>query len=191
MQSSAALQLLRRDTLWVPCLVLALILALHLYPLSIDALDYNYDKLFAEPWRILSTHFIHLNTAHMVSNALVFALIAYLFRTSIAGRVLLNVVVFSALFAALVPWLLGQQTSFIGLSGVLHGMLAYTAVRMLQSRNRWGIALALGLVIKILLDLTLDRSSLWLGADIAAYAHLGGIIGGLIAVPALRTRSNA
>jgi rhomboid family GlyGly-CTERM serine protease len=188
MQSSTALQLIRRDTLWVPCLILALMIALHFYPIPLSSVDYNYDQLFAEPWRLLSAHFVHLHFTHMLSNALMFALISFLFRAYIAGRVLLNVVLFSAVFAALVPWLVGQQTSFVGLSGVLHGILAFAAVIMLQRGNRWGIAVLVGLGIKVLLDLVLDRNAPWLGAEIAAYAHLGGLLGGLIAIPGTRKR---
>lgn len=189
MQSSTALQLIRRSSLWVPCLILAVLLTLHVYPLSVASLDYNYDLLFAEPWRLLSAHFVHLNLTHLLSNAVIFALFSYLFRSYMAGRVLFNVVLFSAVFAALIPWLLGQQASFIGLSGVLHGMLAFAAVRMLQAGNRWGMLLLLGLILKVALDLTLDRSAPWLGADIAAYAHLGGVVGGLAAIPGTRMRA--
>lgn len=189
MQSSTALQLIRRGSLWVPCLILAVLLTLHVYPLSVESIDYNYDLLFAQPWRFLSAHFVHLNLTHLLSNAVMFALISYLFRAYMSGRILLNVVLFSAIFAALIPWLLEQQASFIGLSGVLHGMLAFPAVRMLQAGNRWGMLLLLGLMVKVALDITLDRSAPWLGADIAAYAHLGGIAGGLVAIPGTRMRA--
>ncbi|WP_113905956.1 rhombosortase [Aliidiomarina celeris] len=146
--------------------------------------------IFEQPWRIFTTHLLHINEMHLLFNLLGLWLLVILFREKIPGRTLLNVVLISALFATLSSVYIGNDASFIGLSGVLHGIFAYGAIQMLHSERRFAFLLIVALVAKLVWDmLNAGENVAWLDHSTVAYwCHLGGALGGVIAVPALKKK---
>lgn len=181
----------RHSALWVPVILISIMFTLY-FSAAADALAYDYERLFSEPWRILGAHFVHLNFAHLISNLLAFIAVCLIFAPVMQGRVLLNVVLFSALFAALVPYLLGEQAQFAGFSGVIHGLISFATCQMALQKRKAGYVMLALLALKLCAEWFLPLpTSIWLGADIAPAAHLGGAVGGLVAVIALRPRLQA
>lgn len=146
--------------------------------------------IFSQPWQIFSTHFIHLNTMHLVMNLIGLWLLTILFRQHLSGRILVNVILFSALFATLTSVYIGHDYNFVGLSGVLHGIFAFGAIHYLKSQRKFAFILLFALVAKLAWDMwNADAATTWLdGASIAYWSHLGGALGGVIAVPSLKKR---
>lgn len=179
----------RRSALWVPAILLSIMVTLHFSPGASDALAYDYERLFSEPWRLLGAHLVHLNLAHLVSNLLAFIAVCLIFAPVMQGRVLLNVVLFSALVAALFPYFLNQTSQFVGFSGVTHGLISFAACQWAIQKRPVGFIMLALLAVKLLAEWFLPLpSATWLGAEIAPIAHIGGALGGLIAVVALRPR---
>ncbi|RUO22474.1 rhombosortase [Aliidiomarina iranensis] len=171
-------------------LVLAIILvAIHLNPNVQNWLVLTETDLLRQPWRIFTTHLVHLNDQHLWVNLAALILTAILFRRYIQGRLLLNVMMISALGASLVPILLEQDYDFVGLSGVLHGIFVYVGVSLLRTQRPIGITILMVMIVKLGVDLTLSADeSFWLGAQVAYLCHVGGAIGGALAVPGLRRK---
>ncbi len=171
-------------------LVLALVMVIiHLYPSLQNWLVLSEDTLLSQPWRIFTTHLVHLNTQHLWVNVAALILISILFRNYIQGRLLMNVMMISALGASLIPILLAQDYNFVGLSGVLHGIFVYVGVSLLRTQRPIGITILMIVVVKLGVDLTLAvDESFWLGAQVAYLCHVGGAVGGALAVPGLRRK---
>jgi|GEM_PF-2811147 len=147
------------------------------------------DNAFRQPWRLFTTHLVHLHHMHLSMNVIAFVLISIIFRRFVQGRLLINVMLISALFASLIPIMLAQDYQFAGLSGVLHGVVAFAGVTMFKQQHRLGIWVLAALVAKLVADLVLaDTTPGWLGAQVAYLSHLGGAIGGVLAVPGLRRK---
>lgn len=141
-------------------------------------------------WQIFTTHLVHLNTLHLFMNLAVFWILVVAFRQYVQGRLLMNVMLFSALFATLTSVILGGEYLFVGLSGVLHGVVVYVAFKMHEEHPWLARALLTLVVLKLISDvIRADSSPIWLEAQVAYLTHIGGAIGGLIAVPSLKRKS--
>ncbi|MCL5255023.1 MAG: rhombosortase [Gammaproteobacteria bacterium] len=154
-----------------------------------DYLTLSEDGLLAQPWRIFTTHLVHLNLQHLLLNLAALLLLAVIFRQQLQGRLLVNVMVISALFATIVPIAVSQEYLFVGLSGVLHGIAVYAGVLLTKQGNKFGFVVLAAVVVKLVLDMTINSGYQdWLGAEVAYLTHLGGAIGGALAVPGLRRK---
>lgn len=183
--------MLNFQSLWSPNLA-PVVIVIILLGVSTDAQLQNWlllypDSLWTQPWRIITTHLVHLNPTHLSVNIAAFVLLMVLFRDYLNGRLLINVMIIAAVFASLVPVWLAGNFHFAGLSGVLHGMLAYIGLQLLQVRRTWGIWILAALVAKLVVDLlTAGQEVSWLGAEVAYLSHIGGALGGILAFPGLR-----
>ena len=163
-----------------------------------QALAWNREAIgAAELWRLLSGHFAHLGWNHMLLNLAGLALVAWLVggRYGIWQWVLVIAASIVAMDAGL--WLLNPELDwYVGLSGLLHGLLAAGLLVGALARDREAIVLAAFVLAKLAWEQMagpLPGSESTSGGAVIVDAHLYGAIGGLLAGAILhrRVRSSA
>lgn len=138
-----------------------------------------------EAWRLLSGHFVHLAWSHLLLNLAGLWLVWYLVVD--AWRTLEWLLIASVILVVidLGFWLLEPRLVwYVGLSGVLHGLLAAGALRGLYERRVEGALLAVVLAAKIVFEQIvgpLPGSEASTGGPVIVAAHLYGVIGGVLA----------
>jgi rhomboid family GlyGly-CTERM serine protease len=180
---------------WVPVLVIATIAVL--FALGGEgargALRFERGALEAgEVWRLLTGHLVHLGWGHLWMNLAALALIRLLIADAFATGDWIAAAVVSALAIDLGLYVLSPGIGwYVGLSGVLHGLLAAGALVLLRTQPLLGALLGGGLILKLLLEQTagpLPLSETTAGGDVITEAHLYGAAAGT-AYGALRATS--
>jgi rhomboid family GlyGly-CTERM serine protease len=151
---------------------------------AMEALRYERAAVLAgEYWRLVSAHFVHGTTQHLILNLLGLGVIAALFPRNYTfwewiGVGTLSIAAIGAGFVFYEP----QLDWYVGFSGVLHGALAAGCIAWWATETRL-LALTLSLVFagKLLWEQT--HGALPLSGDLAVVvdAHRYGAIGGAIA----------
>jgi rhomboid family GlyGly-CTERM serine protease len=149
------------------------------------ALRYQRDAVIHEHqyWRLLTGHLVHGSWQHVWLNLAGLGLVASLFRGSYSvmqwlAITLVSVAGIDAGFILLMP----QLHWYVGLSGVLHGLLAAGAVAWCRSEDR-GLAIALWSILFGKLAWERWHGALPLSGDlnVIVNAHLYGAVSGLLA----------
>ena len=172
---------------WYAALMIAIIAAL--LQLGGDGarelLAYDRQALAAgELWRLLSGHFVHLGWSHLFLNlaglSLVMWLVGYAF--DVRRWVIITALSIAAIDAGL--WLLDVQLDwYVGLSGLLHGLLAAGLFVGLARRDREALILAVFVLAKLgweQLVGPLPGSESTSGGAVIVNAHLYGAAGGAL-----------
>lgn len=143
-------------------------------------------------WRILTGQVVHLGLSHLVLNLAGLALIGWVFGPGVRAAQWLAVLAASWVGIAAGFLLLEPQLAwYVGLSGLLHGLLLGAAVldHGLDRRVRW--VLVIGTLAKLAweqwagaLPLTAEAA----GGPVIVAAHLYGGLGGLLGALALWVR---
>lgn len=150
------------------------------------ALAWDRDALAdGEIWRFLSGHFVHLGWSHLVLNLAGLALIAW-----IVGRTwdwwgwLVVGFVCIATIGAGFWWINPELAWYVGLSGLLHGLLAAGLVVGMRRREVESVVLALLVGGKLAWEQLagpLPGSEGASGGAVIVDAHLYGAVGGILA----------
>lgn len=137
-----------------------------------------------EIWRLLSGHFAHLGPTHLALNLAGLILVWALVGSRLPVTVWLAIVSFVVAFISGCFWFFDQNLSwYVGLSGLLHGLLISGACAGL---TRWRaesitmFALVFGKIIYEQIAGPLPGSELTSGGSVVVNAHLYGAIAGLI-----------
>lgn len=137
-----------------------------------------------EIWRLLSGHFAHLGLTHLALNLAGLILVWALVGSRLPGTVWLAIVSFVVAFISGCFWFFDQDlTWYVGLSGLLHGLLISGACAGL---SRWRaesftiLALVFGKIIYEQIAGPLPGSELTSGGSVVVNAHLYGAVAGLI-----------
>ena len=145
-----------------------------------------------DAWRLISGHFVHLGSSHFLLNTGGLALVWFL-----TGRFLdwYQWVLAMALGIAVIDlglWFLNPGLQwYVGLSGLLHALLATGLIAGLSTKRRELQLLAALLVLKIAWEQLAgplpgaERSS---GGPVIVDAHLFGVVAGLLSGLAARIR---
>lgn len=142
---------------------------------------WRYDLIPAGQWlRILTGNFTHTNFNHLTMNLVGLWIICFIFRPSLRSLVAMLMVISLGVGIGM---LFSDVQSYVGLSGTLHGLFAYYALReALQGRfSSW--LLVFGVIGKVAWELIMgaSHSSIELiGANVAVEAHLCGVVSGII-----------
>ena len=136
-------------------------------------------------WRLVSGHLVHLSFGHLWPNLVALVIIGALF-----DGVLRNADWWRVSFAATAAIDLGLYllepgvTWYVGLSGVLHGLVAAGALALCLDRQMLGVVLAIGLGAKLSFEQVAGPVPLTaesVGGPVVVAAHLYGAAGGLLA----------
>jgi rhomboid family GlyGly-CTERM serine protease len=145
-------------------------------------------------WRLFTAHLVHLGTWHAVLNLAGLALLAGLFPRSYGPLEWLAIAVVSAIAIDAGLWFGDPEVQwYVGLSGVLHGVLAAGAVAWWRSESRT-FATLLSLIIVAKLTYEQTRGALPFSGSIPVVvdAHLyGAIAGAVTAIIARRWKRSA
>ncbi|WP_430461975.1 rhombosortase [Thalassolituus sp. LLYu03] len=182
---SAFLSFLHRYWLAVAMLCVIGSLAL-LEPASGQWLRFDRNAIAAgQWWRLLTAHWVHLSPVHAASNSAGVLLCAYIAGADFSRRATLVFLLFSLMFVGLsLWWLAGDLYYYVGLSGVLHGLLLVSVAtsRYYDRRIQWLIALVI--IGKVIWEQTTfyDDGALrsLIGGRVETRAHLAGLISGLL-----------
>jgi rhomboid family GlyGly-CTERM serine protease len=186
---------MRRSFAFGLTFVIAVVLAAQIFSFG-EALEYRRALAFAEPWRLLTSHFVHLTLLHAMLNALALLLLGRLFEGRLRpaeffGILLAAPVVISLAFR----WLLPELYWYRGLSDVLHAIYFAGCVVWIATatgRLRWiAIAALLAGTLKVLVEQPWDASfpvHAVLRIAVVPQAHLIGAVVGAMTGLLLRLR---
>lgn len=145
---------------------------------ALPALEWQRAALDAgQWWRLLSGHFAHLNTHHLLFNLLGLALIVDLLLDGWSRAAVIGLAIASALGTGVLLWLLEPQLQwYVGLSGLLHGLWGGAALAGWLRRHQ---PICLAALVALAFKLTLLNEGL--GAmPVVPVAHLYGAASGLL-----------
>lgn len=176
---------MRRSPIWFHATVGVVILALGMFGKK-AAESFRYERalvLDGDYWRLLSGHFVHGSTQHLILNLTGLALVAALFRKDYSVGAWVVIVAFSIAaidvgFVFYEP----QLAWYVGYSGVLHGIMAAGAIAWWRSGPK-ASALALSALLAGKLTWEQWQGALPLAGDLPVVvdAHLYGALGGALA----------
>ena len=135
-----------------------------------------------EWWRLISPMFIHFSLTHLVFNCLWIYVLGTKIEQIDGHITFINLVIFSSIISNLAQHFFGGSSLFGGLSGVIYGLLGYCMIIEIDTKQeRYDLPPALYLFMLIWLILGfLGILNLFGFGNVANYAHLGGLISGII-----------
>ncbi len=156
-----------------------------LEPLSSDWLMYDRELIErGQIWRLFSAHFVHLSTTHMLGNAMGIILLGYIAGKHLNNTLGLVLLLWCVLVVGLgLYWYADYLQRYVGLSGVLHGLLLVAP--FISRYYSWRVACAF--LIVIVLKVVWEQSPFYddmallgmIGGRVEANAHLLGVLAGL------------
>ena len=148
----------------------------------------RYDRLAisgGELWRLISGHFVHLGWSHIALNAVGLVLISYLIASRFSSIQWLLISLLIIMGIDLGFWILEPQLAwYVGLSGVLHGLLAAGVASGMRNRHFDSWIIGGLLLIKLIYEQLvgpIPGSEGTSGGDVVVAAHLYGAIAGALA----------
>ncbi len=155
-------------------------------PFTADWLRYDRARIQSgELWRLLSAHLIHLGWGHWALNTGALALVFALYGRQLSPAACCGWALISALSIGLGLLLCSPSVLwYVGLSGVLYGLLAAGAITDLSRHPAVSIAVLALLTVKLVWEQLwgpLSGAVSLVGGAVVVDAHLYGTVGGLVA----------
>ncbi|GAA3580168.1 rhombosortase [Marinobacter xestospongiae] len=167
-----------------PALLFVLTIALWAFGLE-DVLRYErHAVLNGEIWRLFSANFVHLGWEHLMLNLVGLVLVWYL-----VGRVLsvtnwLIVVVMCSVCVTGGLWMTEADLAwYVGLSGLLHGILVAGALLLVWSDPRFAFGILAIVTLKVGTEVIGEFPSPVegiIGGQVVSMSHLYGALGGIV-----------
>ena len=136
-------------------------------------------------WRLVTGHLVHLGWGHLWPNLAALVIIGALFDGVFRNADWWRLSLASAAAIDLGLYVLDPDVLwYVGLSGVLHGLVAAGALALCFGRQTLGIVLALGLCAKLAFEQfagPVPFTAAAVGGPVVVAAHLYGAAGGALA----------
>jgi rhomboid family GlyGly-CTERM serine protease len=145
-----------------------------------------------ELWRLVSGHFVHLGISHLLLNLAGLLLVWYLIGTAFSRRQWLLVTLTAIAGIDVGLWFYQPQLLwYVGLSGLLHGLLAAGIIGSLKSGRVDVWILAVALIGKLTYEQLigpLPGSEESTGGHVIVAAHAYGAVAGVLAAMLMKIR---
>ncbi|NNL57356.1 MAG: rhombosortase [Pseudomonadales bacterium] len=163
---------------------MALVVAVTFQAGLTDSLQYQRDNFSTQWWRGVSHALPHINTQHLSLNLLALLCLCALFPEAFKSFGWLIALAFAAMVSATGLYLFSPSIEWCsGLSGALHGLMVYAALRT-RAHVIWLLAVIAKLVVEqtqLFQDSTLaSLTADYIGHAVVVDAHLWGAIGGFM-----------
>ena len=159
-----------------------------------DTLAYYSDRNGQPVWQVFTAHVVHIDWPHLGANLTAFNATCVIFWPVLTARRLLVLLAFGAVGAAAAASWLGEPHSFVGFSALTHTLVSFATIAVLLHRNRTqnnrrqldirpavGWLMLLAMIAKSAAELMPATEKLnWLQQQVAAEAHLGGLMSGAL-----------
>ncbi|MGR6839289.1 rhombosortase [Aliivibrio wodanis] len=112
---------------------------------------FTWDKsliLQGEIWRLITGNFTHTNLAHLLMNSAALTVFTFIFKDILTPKRLWLLVLSISLMTGLLL-LLSPIQSYVGLSGVLHGLFIWAAIEDIRQKRNTGWLLLFGIISKV------------------------------------------
>ena len=161
-------------------------------PLALAGLDessslaYNRDAIAEQGqyWRLFTAHLAHTQLSHALLNLAVWPLVFWTARDDLSGRQWGLGFLFCALGVAVGLWWFSPAVQwYVGLSGVLHGLLVLAAIAVWRHARIPALLILFGVAVKLAWEQiggALPGSEVWIGHRVIVDAHLYGGLSGVI-----------
>ena len=153
-------------------------------PASSELLRYHFDQIkLGEYWRLITGNFLHTNFIHLLLNCAGVLFIWVLHAEHYTVKSYFLVLIACCLGNAVGLYFFSDMQSYVGLSGALHGVIAWGAIKDIKTGERSGEWLLIGLIVKVTFENLVgpsDSVKELIGADVAVEAHLFGLVTGLV-----------
>ena len=147
----------------------------------------RYDRVWigqGEAWRLISGHFTHLGWSHLALNSVGLLLVWYLVGKAYTLRSWAMVIGMTLATMDAGFWLLNPELYwYVGMSGLLHGLLAAGIVARWNSIDAETVILILLIIAKIAWEQfsgPVPGSESTSGGPVVVDAHLYGALGGVL-----------
>ncbi len=148
----------------------------------------RYDRVWigqGESWRLLSAHLTHLGWSHLALNSVGLLLVWYLVGATYQMSAWIRIILVSLATIDIAFWFLNPELYwYVGMSGLLHGLLIAGIVARFRTPNLETVVLLALVVAKIAFEQIngpVPGSEATSGGSVVVDAHLYGAIGGLVA----------
>ena len=184
---------LGRISFWMVPLLLILLAVLIALGAEDARVALRFDRIWileGETWRLISGHLTHLSWTHLALNAVALILVWFLVGERLDAVGWWIVIGASVITLNLGLWFLTPQLIwYVGLSGLLHGLLAAGIVVHLRPPDGETLLLAVLLLAKLAWEQfagPLPGSEFTAGGPVVVDAHLYGAAGGALGALLLR-----
>ncbi|MCE9678546.1 rhombosortase [Shewanella sp. AS1] len=137
-----------------------------------------------EWWRLFSGNLLHTNALHLLMNLAGLWVISFLHENHYRLANFSLIFILLGLLQGIGLYLFFPALgAYVGLSGLLHGLFTYGALRDIQSGIRSGYLLLVGVCAKVLYEQVYGASeqiTQMINARVATEAHLVGVISGIL-----------
>lgn len=180
---------------WLPVFILTLSgLFQFAIPVTSTWLRFQPDAISSgELWRLLSGHLVHLSWGHFLMNGIAFLAICGLYKPWLTPGMLSWWMLVSALTVDFgLRWFDPQLDWYVGLSGVLHGLLVAGSLHQILRREPVGFVVLAAVVLKLAWEQAygpMPGSEATAGGRVIVNAHVYGAIGGCVATAGEQLRS--
>ncbi len=154
-----------------------------------DCLEYQRQAISSgQWWRLLSAHLVHLNLTHLLMNSAALIVIWGLVSPATSNTRCWTIIAISMLGISLSLILWNPNLVwYVGLSGVLHGLVVAAIYSLLKQNHRiFAILLFSGLCLKLVTEQrygsSMSVTASIIGGPVIVDAHFYGAIIGLIVV---------
>lgn len=150
-------------------------------------INWRFDRNLVEQgdfWLLFSGHIVHLNWSHWALNMAGLAIVAFFFSAHASIKQWFTVILVSACVINIgIWWGMPEIRTYVGLSGVLHGLFLYGALREIRFYPTSGYVLVAVLIAKLFWEFfngALPGSEDMTGGRVLTEAHLLGALGGIM-----------
>jgi len=182
---------------WLYASIFTVLLLLALFePSSSEYLMFDRQLINSgEIWRLFSAHFVHLSNTHMLGNLLAVALVGYIAGASLNNLTGVLLLLWCTLVVGLGLYFFADHLyRYVGLSGVLHGLLVVAPFVSPFYSRRIALCFLLVIVLKVIWEQSgfYDDMALvnTIGGRVETLAHLFGLLAGLFYLSIWLLRGN-